>query len=131
MAVSESEVIELSDGTWLINGNCFTKAFCKDEKIAKQYAKTLVNCFGCIDCINCVNCNQCINCSHCRSCDYCQNCIHCSTCNYGFNVTRQSGYSSPMLLPPPMPIPPQLTMQQPLSQQIMQQQMLAPFTQTN
>lgn len=130
MAVSESEVIVLPDGTWLIDGNCFTSALCENEERAKQYAKTLVNCFGCVDCINCANCNQCISCFHCRSCDYCQNCNHCSTCNYSFNVARQSGYSSPVIVPQPIPIAPQLTMQ-PLSQQIMQQQMLAPFTQIN
>lgn len=128
MAVSESEVIELSDGTWLINGNCFTKVFCNDdEKIAKQYAKTLVNCFGCVDCVNCVNCNQCVRCRHCKDCNYCQDSSFCSVCNHSFNVSWQNGYNIPILLPPLIPIPPQPIMQQPMSQQMM----LTPFTQTN
>lgn len=129
MAVSESEVIVLSDGTWLIDGNCFTPALCENEEKAKQYAKTLVNCFGCVDCINCVNCNQCVRCWHCKDCNYCQDSNFCSACNHSFNNSWQNGYSIPTLLPPLMPIPPQPIIQQPLPQQIPQIKM--PFTQTN
>lgn len=68
---------------WLVNGNIFTKDFCKgDIEVAKQYAETLDNCFACVNCINCVNCNHCIACDNCRNCDYCQCCNQCYQCSY-------------------------------------------------
>ena len=61
---------------WLINGNCFTEAFCKNEETAIQYAKTLVNCVDCVDCVECQNCKRCVSCKGCVECYDCKNCSY-------------------------------------------------------
>lgn len=88
------EIVALPDGTWLIDGNYFHPYFCNnDENIAKQYAKTLINCFGCVDCINCRNCNHCNTCLH---------CIDCNNCTNGFRWKDSCNIAAPQLPLPPL-----------------------------
>ena len=86
------EIIKMPNGLWLIGGNYFHSDFCNnDEKIAKQYAKTLENCFGCVDCINCKNCDYC---NLCVDCADCKGCIRC------FQLKDSCDVVAPQLPPP-------------------------------
>lgn len=82
------EVILLPNGFWLINGNYFSNKFCKNEEEAKRYAKTLVNCFGCVDCVNCKNCSHCVECNGCQDCEHCHWCNNCNKCSHCRNCNH-------------------------------------------
>lgn len=85
----------LVNGLWLIDGNYFSKEFCKNDiKLAEQYSKTLLNCFGCVDCRNCVNCNHCVGCNNCKDCEHSSSCNNCDKCSYCISCTNCSGCES-------------------------------------
>lgn len=83
--MSDEIIIDLGN-VWIINGNRFTKALYGDDiETAKQYAKTLINCFDCMDCANCINCNHCVGCNNCKDCEHCFACNNCDKCAYCSN----------------------------------------------
>lgn len=83
--IDNDKIIEF-ETHWLINGNIFTKDFCKgDIELAKRYAETLDNCFACVNCINCVNCSNCTECNDCKDCKHCKGCNSCEECHHCFN----------------------------------------------
>lgn len=86
----DKKIVDLGN-LWLINGNYFTKEFCKgDLDLAKKYAETLIDCFDCVDCRNCVNCNHCARCDGCKDCEHCISCISCDRCLYCFDCVNCS-----------------------------------------
>lgn len=86
--IDDEKIVDLGN-LWLINGNRFTKEFCKgDLDTAKKYAETLIDCFDCVDCMNCVNCNHCAGCDSCKDCEHCSFCASCKECSHCRNCNH-------------------------------------------
>ncbi|WP_334094006.1 hypothetical protein [Helicobacter typhlonius] len=86
-------------------------------------AKTLRNCFGCIDCASCEivaiavgvftaqirsfakdsnyckGCKNCDRCSYCQECEFCQGCAYCQRCNFIQGYTAILNNMIPIIRP--------------------------------
>jgi hypothetical protein len=81
---------------WVIGTNKWSANIYTQEQ-AEEYAKTLVNCNGCIDCRycrGCYSCRDCLECSSCRDCIDCRNCIDCRGCIGCSNCSSCSNFKT-------------------------------------